>query len=149
MLKNTSPGRDMILCRLSGLDLEHTGIIAGMSGSPIYVDGKLIGAVAYAWSYGKDPIAGVTPFSQMLSFAEATERRSLVGRQNPIRVGLNEPLHIDGRKFHSVTVSQGDDGSNANDRDGLWMRPLRTPIATTGFSTNSLHCSATSSPTAA
>jgi hypothetical protein len=62
VLKNTSPGRDMILCRLSGLGLEKTGVIAGMSGSPIYLDGKLLGAVAFAWPFGKEPIAGVTPF---------------------------------------------------------------------------------------
>src|SRR4051812_2052368 len=65
VMRNTSPGRDMILCRLSGLDLERTGVIAGMSGSPIYVQNKLLGAVAYAWPFGKDPIAGVTPFAQM------------------------------------------------------------------------------------
>src|SRR5262245_12496467 len=47
VLKNTSPGRDMVLCRLSGLDLAKTGVIAGMSGSPVYVEGKLLGAVAY------------------------------------------------------------------------------------------------------
>ena len=52
VLKNTSPGRDMVLCRLSGLDLEKTGVIAGMSGSPVYIDGKLLGAVAYAWPFG-------------------------------------------------------------------------------------------------
>src|SRR5207302_6106439 len=58
VLKNQSPGRDLILCRLSGLDLEKTGVIAGMSGSPIHIDGKLLGAVAYAWAPGKEPIAG-------------------------------------------------------------------------------------------
>ena len=62
VLKNTSPGRDMVLCRLSGLDLDKTGVIAGMSGSPVYIDGKLLGAVAYAWPFGKEPIAGITPF---------------------------------------------------------------------------------------
>src|SRR5947208_1679119 len=77
ILRNTSPGRDIVLCRLSGLDLEKTGVIAGMSGSPIYLDGKLLGAVAYAWAYGKEPIAGVTPFSQMHGFVEAYERRDL------------------------------------------------------------------------
>ena len=66
-----APGRDLVLCRLAGLDLERTGVIAGMSGSPVYIDGKLVGAVAYAWAYGKDPIAGITPFSQMHSFAES------------------------------------------------------------------------------
>src|SRR5438270_6811552 len=50
VLKNTSPGRDLVLCRLSGLNLEKTGVIAGMSGSPVYLDEKLLGAVAYAWA---------------------------------------------------------------------------------------------------
>src|SRR5713226_9099267 len=58
VLKNSNPGRDMILCRLSGMNLEKTGVIAGMSGSPIYVQGKLLGAVAYTWAFGKEPIAG-------------------------------------------------------------------------------------------
>ena len=75
VLKNTSPGRDMVICRLSGLNLEKTGVIAGMSGSPVYIDNKLLGAVAYAWPYGKEPIAGITPFSQMHGFVEAFERR--------------------------------------------------------------------------
>src|SRR5262249_39301775 len=56
VLKNTSPGRDLVLCRLSGLNLEKTGVIAGMSGSPVYIDGKLLGAVAYAWAFGQEPI---------------------------------------------------------------------------------------------
>ena len=48
VMKNTSPGRDMVLARLSGLNLDKTGVIAGMSGSPVYIEGKLLGAVAYA-----------------------------------------------------------------------------------------------------
>src|SRR5688572_7294539 len=51
VLKNTSPGRDLVLCRLAGLDLERSGIIAGMSGSPVYINNKLLGAVAYGWAY--------------------------------------------------------------------------------------------------
>jgi hypothetical protein len=65
VLKNTSPGRDMVVYRLSRLNLEQTGVIAGMSGSPVSIDGNLLGAVAYAWPHGKEPIAGVTPFCQM------------------------------------------------------------------------------------
>src|SRR5262245_9653968 len=68
VLRNTSPGRDLILCRLSGLNLDKTGVIAGMSGSPVYIQDKLLGAVAYAWPFGKEPIAGITPFSQMESY---------------------------------------------------------------------------------
>ena len=62
VMRDVSPGRDMVLCRLNGCKLEHSGIIQGMSGSPIYIDGKLLGAVAFAWEFAKDPIAGVTPF---------------------------------------------------------------------------------------
>src|SRR6202158_6065188 len=92
VLKNTSPGRDMVLCRLSGLNLDKTGVIAGMSGSPVYFDGKLLGAVAYAWPYGKEPIAGITPFCQMHGFVEAQERRDLADDTKPIKLGLRRPL---------------------------------------------------------
>src|SRR5262249_58846576 len=88
VLRNTSPGRDLILARLSGIGLDKTGVIAGMSGSPVYIDGRLLGAVAYAWPFGKEPIAGITPFVQMRSFVEACERREVAGKRQPVRVGL-------------------------------------------------------------
>src|SRR6516165_1073958 len=75
VMRDVSPGRDMVLCRLTGCNLEHAGIIQGMSGSPIYIDGKLLGAVAFAWEFAKDPIAGVTPFSQMVKYVRSTEKR--------------------------------------------------------------------------
>jgi hypothetical protein len=137
LLKNTSPGRDMVLCRLAGLDLERTGVIQGMSGSPVYIDDRLVGAVAYAWPYGKDPIAGVTPFSQMRGFAESFERRNLAGQANPVRVGLREPLRIDGKSYESVTVAQDFRAPKA-DQEELCMVPLRAPLAASGLSANSL-----------
>lgn len=66
VLPKVFPKLDIILARLSGAGLEKTGIIAGMSGSPVYVDGKLLGAVAYGWYFNKEPICGLTPFEQML-----------------------------------------------------------------------------------
>jgi hypothetical protein len=138
VLKNTSPGRDMVLARLSGLDLERTGVIAGMSGSPVYIDGKLLGAVAYAWPYGKDPIAGITPFAQMHEFVESFERRDLAERSKPVRVGLREPLRIDGRDFGQVSVAQGGDTPTPTTGDSLWMVPLQTPLAASGFTAHSL-----------
>ena len=63
------PGHDLILARLSGAGLDHTGIIRGMSGSPVYLDDRLIGAIAYGWSYSKDPIGGITPIAPMLDVA--------------------------------------------------------------------------------
>src|SRR6516225_4250392 len=75
VMRDVSPGRDMVLCKLEGCNLEHAGIIQGMSGSPIFIDGKLLGAVAFAWEFAKDPIAGVTPFSQMIQFVRSNDRR--------------------------------------------------------------------------
>src|SRR5260370_89401 len=138
VLKNTSPGRDMVLCRLSGLNLDNTGVIAGMSGSPVYLDNKLLGAVAYAWPFGKEPIAGVTPFSQMHGFVEAYERRDLAEQVKPVRVGLNTPVQIEGREFDSVTVSESYDDAVPAATDGLWMIPLRTPLCASGFTPHSL-----------
>jgi hypothetical protein len=70
-MKRFAPGQDMILARVSGAGLERSGIIAGMSGSPIYVDGKLIGALAYGWPFSKDPICGITPIQSMLDIRKA------------------------------------------------------------------------------
>src|SRR4029077_14428809 len=75
VMRGVNPGRDMVLCRLTGRNLEHAGIIQGMSGSPISIDGKLLGAVAFAWEFAKDPIAGVTPFQQMVQYVRANDRR--------------------------------------------------------------------------
>jgi hypothetical protein len=138
VLQNTSPGRDLVICRLSGLNLEKTGVIAGMSGSPVYIDNKLVGAVAYAWPFGKDPIAGITPFCQMNGFVEAFERRDTIRATKPVRVGLGQPLVIDGKEFDTVTVAQGFDESKPSQADGLWMMPLRTPLSAAGFTENSL-----------
>ncbi|MBV9124322.1 MAG: SpoIVB peptidase S55, partial [Planctomycetes bacterium] len=139
VMKNTSPGRDMVLCRLSGLNLEQTGVIAGMSGSPVYINGKLLGAVAYAWPFGKEPIAGVTPFSQMHGYVESYERRDLVEEgSKPTRVGLRTPVTADGHTYDTVTVAQSATDTTPTAADGLWMAPLCTPLAATGFTPHSL-----------
>lgn len=65
VLRKMWHGSDAILIELEGLNLEHSGTVAGMSGSPIYFDGKIAGALAFGWNYAKDPIAGVTPIEEM------------------------------------------------------------------------------------
>ena len=64
VLENVGPKQNLILARLSGGPLEKTGIFAGMSGSPVYLEGKLAGAVAYAFPFAKEPIAGITPIQE-------------------------------------------------------------------------------------
>jgi hypothetical protein len=68
VLHNFRPNMDLILVRTEHPILEHARTVAGMSGSPIYLDGRLAGAYAYGWPFGRDPIAGVTPIASM--FAE-------------------------------------------------------------------------------
>src|SRR6202044_3349299 len=61
------PGQDMILARLHGDKPEYTGVVAGMSGSPVYIDGRLVGALSYRiGQFSKEPIAGITPIESML-----------------------------------------------------------------------------------
>lgn len=140
VLKDVNPGRDMILCRLTGIGLEHAGIIQGMSGSPIYIDGKLLGAVAYAWEFAKDPIAGVTPFEQMVKYVRSNDRR-LAAEPNAdaiaSRLGGVSP-------FLFASEAQGDGGGfgrvgpielprNVSAGGLVGMRPIVTPLSATGF----------------
>jgi hypothetical protein len=85
VLRNTSPGTSYILARLSGdigaQTLEETGVIAGMSGSPVFFDGRLAGAVAFSWSFTRGALAGITPISGMRGIGElpTPERRPVSG----------------------------------------------------------------------
>jgi hypothetical protein len=71
VLDNIGPKESLILARLSGGPLEHTGVMQGMSGSPVYIDGKLVVAVAMAFPFAKDPIAGIRPIEAMLRTSSA------------------------------------------------------------------------------
>ena len=66
VLDNVGPKQSIILARLSGGPLEKTGLMAGMSGSPVYIDGKLVGAVALSFPFSTEPIAGIRPIEQMV-----------------------------------------------------------------------------------
>ena len=70
VVKNAGPKRDLIIVRCGGAGLEESGVIAGMSGSPVYINGRLIGAVAYAFPWCKLPLAGIQPIEQMLSISD-------------------------------------------------------------------------------
>ncbi|MGO9598466.1 MAG: SpoIVB peptidase S55 domain-containing protein [Isosphaeraceae bacterium] len=144
VMRDVSPGRDMVLCRLTGCNLEHAGIIQGMSGSPIYIDGKLLGAVAYAWEFAKDPIAGVTPFAQMVQYVRASDRRIAAESRDLLRepgfqaaslfpvLGpetlIGDEAEIAGR-LSPLKVSGGTAGG---------MIPIVTPLAASGFSPRAL-----------
>ena len=97
------PGRDLILVRLSGLGLEETGLVAGMSGSPVYVEGRLAGAVAWGWSAADEPVGLLTPIHEMLAVMErdmSPPARGSSGAPSPERprglVRLAAPVWVSG-----------------------------------------------------
>ena len=71
VLENLGPKQSIILARLSGGPLAQTGVMQGMSGSPVYIDGRLVGAVALGFSFAKEPIAGIRPIEEMLALNDA------------------------------------------------------------------------------
>jgi len=141
--RNSSPGRDTILVRLSGCKLEHTGIIAGMSGSPIYVEGKLLGAVAFAWPFGKEPIAGVTPFAQMVGFAGNLRKDYLADAQGA-RPASSLPevrpvpdVRIWEHEFQPSLVNRPQTALGGAGTV-LGMSRIKMPVAVSGFQPRSL-----------
>src|SRR6266550_2829171 len=69
-----NPRQSLVIARLSGPLVDRTGVFAGMSGSPVYIDGKLVGAVAYAFPFAKEPIAGITPIKYMIDIFEQGQK---------------------------------------------------------------------------
>lgn len=98
VLDNVGPKESLILARLSGGPLEHTGVMQGMSGSPVYIDGRLAGAVAMAFPFSKDPIAGIRPIEDMmrpaaLAAAPARVQKARVGQPDPVALADRDVFH--------------------------------------------------------
>ncbi len=94
VLHNAGPGQNVILARLSGGPLEKTGVMQGMSGSPVYIDGRLAGAVALAFPFSKEPIAGIRPVEEMLRAGLASPAVK-TARAAPAPAGAPAPKLID------------------------------------------------------
>src|SRR5438046_10526018 len=86
VLKNMNgPKSDLILTRLHGQKVEYTGVVAGMSGSPVYIDGKLIGALSFRiGSFSKEPIAGITPIESMLEINDLDRATPMQSSFTPV-----------------------------------------------------------------
>ena len=83
-----APRQSAIIAKLSGANVEKTGVFAGMSGSPVYIDGKLVGAIAFSFPFSKEPIAGITPIQQMIDIFEKGSAAKLSVRENRARFRL-------------------------------------------------------------
>jgi hypothetical protein len=119
VLDNAGPKQSLILARLSGGPLEHTGVMEGMSGSPVYIGGKLVGAVAMAFPFAKDPIAGIRPIEDMVraSAAGPPAQRATLGDR--------DILHL----FPKPLPAMAGDERMVN---------IATPVSFSGFSRETL-----------
>lgn len=125
VLENIGPKESLIVARLSGGPLEHTGVMQGMSGSPVYIDGKLIGAVAMAFPFSKDPIAGIRPIEDMLRSSPAAapaSRPQLALAERDLTRGIPRP------EAGLAAVSSGE----------ARMIDIATPISFGGFTRSTL-----------
>ncbi|HMC76458.1 MAG TPA: SpoIVB peptidase S55 domain-containing protein [Vicinamibacterales bacterium] len=145
VLKNVqAPQRNLILARLEGGPLAETGVIAGMSGSPVYIDGRLVGAVSYSiGAFPKEPIAGITPIGEMIEATADTggrrgsgpqarvelpvtpERLAAAIRANYARVAMFADRPADVQAF-GVPASSGS-------QMGALLRPIATPLVLSGM----------------
>ena len=132
VLKNINgPKGDVILIRLHGAKAEYTGVVAGMSGSPVYLEGKLAGALAFRiGEFSKEPIAGVTPIEDML------EINALDSSQPPAAQPVSTTSAAGARKTAApgepVALSGGlQDYAN-------YLRPIEAPLVFSGFSEEAL-----------
>jgi hypothetical protein len=134
-LENVAPKRNLILTRLTGGPLASTGVLEGMSGSPVYFGDRLAGAVAYSWGFAKEAVAGVTPIQEMISIQDHETpalrdggRAALPPAAGPGGLGfLKDPGSLPAH-FTSYFDSMLPAGRSASP-----LVPVRTPLVFSGF----------------
>lgn len=153
VLHDFNPKYDVILVSLKGANLEHTGSIAGMSGSPIFLKDdagreRMVGAFAYGWPLMKDPVGGVQPIEYMLGIqAQKSAARPVTtmpaksaGAQGRIHWNIADAILLPGMKtpppaypFASINSFKLNPRLNSDDGDTTKLRPLATPLMTSGL----------------
>ncbi len=125
VLENVGPKQSVILARLSGGPLEKTGVMQGMSGSPVYINGRLVGAVALAFNFAKEPIAGIRPIEEMLEVG--VDRATTPARpKQPSRAALEK------RDLPLAPASTGLESASAS------LIEIATPVSFSGFTSETL-----------
>ena len=123
------PKGDIILVRLHGQKVEYTGVVAGMSGSPVYLDGKLAGALAFRiGEFSKEPIAGVTPIADMLEINELD--RSPAEETSAIKPSVNTVAGKTSGPGESIALPVPDSAKGFSN----YLKPIETPLVFNGFS---------------
>ncbi len=142
-----APGQSAIIARLHGANVARTGVFAGMSGSPVFIGGRLVGAIAFTFPFAREPIAGITPIRQMVDIFESASNgvgNNPVGtRREPRSVSIAQLMSSGGEQRFELPVPQTTSALvNANSQFapvfGQQFAPIATPIAFGGISTEAL-----------
>ena len=133
------PKQDLIIGRLSGGPADRTGVFAGMSGSPVYVNGKLVGAISYSFPFSKEPICGITPIEQIVSIFEQ-KRPAKTAISEPRSFSFGEIVSSSTADLAGYTVPDSARASGMSPNSmlmavaGQSFRPIATPVTFSGFS---------------
>src|SRR6266851_3374149 len=140
----TGPRQSTIIAKLSGPNVDRTSVFAGMSGSPVFIDDRLVGAIAYSFPFAKEPICGITPIKQMIDIFEG-------GSDRP--KGNLEPRAISFAKLASAEwqpalprqsvgatslIAPVAAGSPLESLLGQQIQPIATPVVFGGISQQTL-----------
>jgi hypothetical protein len=136
-----NPQQSAVLSKLLGDELQHTGVFQGMSGSPVYIDGKLLGAIAFGYNFAKEPIAGITPIQHMIEVFEqkqGADPKDHQGVEQPRSVSFSE-IAFDGNSREVEEFIKSLNGSQPNSAQAVaapqgtqLLMPIATPLAITG-----------------
>ncbi len=120
VVRNIEPKRDAILVKGTDERFIHAGVVAGCSGSPVYIDGRLAGALAFGWYFSKDPLYGVTPIEEMLAVGAAGSRVD----RDKMHLGINffRPVDLAQIERHIMSTLRQQADSAAS--DGLLPMPV-------------------------
>ncbi len=145
-IRDLEPGRSSILVMGQDERFKHTGLVAGCSGSPVFIDGRLAGALAWGYTFSKDPLYGVTPIEEMLEVGEVGGSAPAGGtaRKAALTFDLSKPIdlaEIDKElTAHKVLASSGSNGPAAlpcplliSGLPGETCQELTAPLEALGF----------------
>ncbi len=142
VLHGVNPGASVVLARLSGGVIDRTGVFEGMSGSPVFIEGKLLGAVAYSFSFAREAICGISPITQIVGAFE--EKESPPGTKTIFKKGALEnnwlPRLEDPFRLREAAVTAGDIKRQPALAafGGRSLVPIATPLSMGGFDNETL-----------
>jgi hypothetical protein len=138
VVRDYLPGQDAVLFMSPDPRMQHSGIVGGMSGSPIYIEGKLAGALAYGYRFNKDPLGGLTPIENMLEIADLPHRPEVFpnaprasGRRGT-EAWADQMLNLDTNPLPARLVPEQIPGPNGLPSGGL--EPIGAPMSIAGLS---------------